>query len=105
MSKGTPDAQLERITEVLVAIASGVISRSAIRHPITRLRSAGPDRQRLAFLYQFVRQILSGGQIFDLTPRVTFGEILSGENREHMLAEIEQAARRTLDRHMAWTHV
>jgi hypothetical protein len=91
--------------QILVTIASGVISRSAIRHPVTWFRKARPDRQRLAFIYQFVRQILSGGQIFDLTPRVTFGEILSGMNRDHMLAEIEQAARRTLERHLSWGHV
>jgi 1-acyl-sn-glycerol-3-phosphate acyltransferase len=91
--------------QILVTIASGVISHSAIRHPITWLRRARPDRQRLAFMYQFVRQLLSGRQIFDLMPRVTFGEILSGKNHAHILAEIEQAARRTLDRHMTGSHV
>ena len=91
--------------QILVTIASGVISRSAFRHPITWLRKARPDRQRLAFMYQFVRQLLSGRQIFELMPRVTFGEILSGKNHAPMLAEIEEAARRTLDRHMTWSHV
>jgi 1-acyl-sn-glycerol-3-phosphate acyltransferase len=91
--------------QILVTIASGVISRSAIRHPITWLRRARPDRQRLAFMFQFVRQLLSDRQIFDLVPRVTFGEILSGKDHAHMLAEIEQAARRTLDQHMTWSHV
>lgn len=91
--------------QILVTIASGVISHSAIRHPITWFRKARPDRQRLAFIYQFARQMLSGRQIFDLTPRVTFGEILAGKNSGHILEEIEQAARRTLDRHMTWSHV
>jgi len=91
--------------QVLVTIASGVISPAAMRHPITWLRKERPDKQRLAFIYQLARQILSGKQIFDLTPRVTFGEILTGDNHEHVLAEVEQAACRTLEKHMAWKHV
>lgn len=91
--------------QILITIASGVISRSAMRHPITWFRRARPDRQRLAFLYQLTRQILSGRQLFNLTPRVTFGEILTGSNHEHLLAEVEQAARRTLRRHMTWAQV
>ena len=49
-------------------------------------------------------QILGGRQKFDLTPRVTFGEVLSGHHK-HVLAEVEQAACRTLEKHMAWKHV
>jgi Acyltransferase len=91
--------------QILVTIASGVISPSSMRHPITWLRKARPDRQRLAFLYQLARQMLSGRELFGLTPRVTFGEVVTGESREHILAKIEGAARRTLNRHMAWAHV
>jgi hypothetical protein len=97
---------LERVPnlQVLVTIASGVISPVAMRHPITWFRRARPDRQRLAFMYQFIRQFLSGRQIFDLTPRITFGELITGHH-EHMLAEIEGAACRTLLQHMTWAHV
>ena len=91
--------------QILVTIASGVISRSAMYHPITWLRKARPDRQRLAFLYQIARQMLNGKQIFDLTPRVTFGEIIMGNNHRNMLAEIEQAACRTPEKHMTWAQV
>jgi hypothetical protein len=91
--------------QILVTIASGVISPAAMRNPITWLRRERPDKQRLAFIYQLARQILSGRQIFDLTPRVTFGEVLSGSNHEHVLDEVEQAACRTLEKHMAWKHV
>jgi hypothetical protein len=92
-------------TQVLITMVSGVIAKSSIRHPITWLRKARPDRQRLAFLYQLARQMLSGKELFGLTPRVTFGEIIAGRNHEHMLVEIEQAARRTLNQHMAWAQV
>ena len=91
--------------QVLVTIASGVISRSAMHHPLTWFRKARPDRQRIAFLYQLARQMLSGRELFGLTPRVTFGEVIAEKHQEHMLAEIEQAARRTLDQHMAWAKV
>jgi hypothetical protein len=91
--------------QILVTIASGVISQSAFHHPITWFRKARPDRQRLAFLYQLARQMLSGRELFGLTPRVTFGEVVIGRSHEHMLAEIEQAACRTLNKHMTWSHV
>jgi len=91
--------------QILITIASGVISKSAMRHPLTWFRRNRPDRQRLAFLYQLARQMLSGKEIFGLTPRVTFGEMVAGENHEHMLAEIEQSARHVLLQHMAGIHV
>ncbi len=88
--------------QILITIVSGVIAPAAMRHPITRFRKARPDRQRLAFVYQLSRQLLSGKQLFDLTPRVTFGETIQGTNHEDLLADIEHAARRTLVKHMEW---
>ena len=98
---------MERVPQlqVLVTIASGVISRSAMRHPITWVRRDRPDRQRLAFLYQLARQMLSGKELFGLTPRITFGEVICWNSHEHMLVEVEQAARRTLHQHMVWAQV
>ncbi|MBV6451086.1 MAG: hypothetical protein MHPDNHAH_01815 [Anaerolineales bacterium] len=90
--------------QILITIVSGAIAPAAMRHPITWLRKARPDRQRLAFVYQLSRQLLSGKQIFDLTPRVTFGEVIQGTNHSHLLAEIEHAARRTLAQHMEWSN-
>lgn len=87
-------------TRVLVTIVSGVISQAAMRHPITRFRKSRKDRQRLAYIYQIIRQMLSGKEIFGLRPQVTFGEIISSVNGQNLLGEIEQAARRTLHRHL-----
>ncbi len=94
---------LQRVprTRVLVTIVSGVIAPAAMRHPITRLRKARPDRQRLAFLYQMICQVLSGKELFGLTPHVTFGEVLSGGTSQHILPEIERSARRTLIQHFS----
>lgn len=88
--------------QTLMTIVSGVISQSAFRHPITWFRKARPDRQRLAFFYQFIRQMLSNKETFGLTPRVTFGEIISRKDHMHTLAEIEEVACRTLRQHRTW---
>lgn len=90
--------------QILVTMASGVISKSAFRHPVTRFRKRRSDKQRLAFTYQFARQILSGRETFGLTPRITFGEVVKGIDHQHIVSEIESAAHRTLQKHMAWTH-
>ena len=89
--------------QILTTIVGGVIAPSAMKHPITWFRRARPDRQRLAFVYQMARQMVSGHQIFNLTPRVTFGEVIQGTIHSHMLAEVEHAARRTLNLHRGWT--
>ena len=93
-------------TQVLVTMVSGVIAKSAMSHPITSFREARPDRQRLAFMYQMIRQILSGRELFGLTPRVTFGELISMNNttdHEHILQTINKSAQRVLKTHMAPT--
>jgi hypothetical protein len=91
-------------TQVLVTIASGVISKRAMYHPITRFRKTRPDRQRIAFMYQLIRQMIAGREIFGLAPRITFGDLISAENtinREHMLRSITESAHRVLNMHLA----
>jgi len=89
-------------TRVLVTIVGGVIAEAAFRHPITWFRQARPDRQRLAFMYQMVRQMLSGRETFGLTPRVTFGEVITDASHERVLEQVAGAARHTLKQHLAW---
>jgi hypothetical protein len=91
-------------TQVLVTIVS--VIRNVMRHPITWFRKARPDRQRLAFMYQFIQQIIAGKEIFGLTPRVTFGDLISADakhtnDRQHLLQTITQSAYDVLKRHMA----
>ena len=95
-------------TQVLVTIVSGVISKRAMHHPITWFRKDRPDRQRLAFMYQFIRQMIAGQEIFGLTPHITFGDLICADakrttDREHMLQTITQSAYSVLKRHMAST--
>ncbi len=90
-------------TRVLVTMVSGVIPKQAMHHPITWFRKARPDRQRLAFMYQMIRQMIAGKEIFGLTPRVTFGDLISADNttdRAHMLRTITQSAHSVLKAHM-----
>jgi hypothetical protein len=91
-------------TQVLVTIVSGVIAKASIQHPITWFRKARPDRQRLAFMYQMIRQMFAGTEIFGLTPHVTFGDLVCAENtsdRAHMLETTIQSAHQVLKTHMA----
>ena len=87
---------------VLVTIVSGVIAEPAFLHPITRFRKHRPDRQRLAFMYQMIRQILSGKEVFGLIPRVTFGEVITGREHEQVIDQITAVAQHTLEKHLAW---
>lgn len=86
-------------SQVLVTIVGGVISKKIFKHPFTWFRKSRPDRQRLAFIYQIIRQVLSGKELFGLRPRVTFGELLSSTST---LEDIEVAARRTLKKHLCF---
>ncbi len=92
-------------TRVLVTIVSGVIARAAYHHPFTWFRRQRPDRQRLAFMYQMLRQILAGREIFGLTPRVSFGDLIGLSESctpECALNEITASAQRLLQSHLAW---
>ncbi len=91
-------------TQVLVTIVSGVISKTAMHHPLTWFRQARADRQRLAFMYQMIRQMFTGKETFGLTPRVTFGDLVRAggtTGREHMLQTIAQSAHHVLKLHLA----
>lgn len=92
-------------TQVLVTIVSGVIARSAFRHPFTWFRRQRPDRQRLAFMFQILRQTLADKELFGLSPRVSFGELIrlsNVETPEQVLANITTSAQRLLQSHLVW---
>lgn len=89
-------------TRLVITVASGVIAQKAFHHPLTWLRKAQPDKQRLAFMYQMVRQVMTDRECFGMTPRITFGEMVAGAHPEHVLQQVEAAANRTLRKHLAW---
>jgi hypothetical protein len=92
-------------TRIVATIVSGVIQEKVMRNPLMRLWKKRNDRQRLTFIYQFLRQTLAGRELFGLTPRVTFGEVVEGSTNAHVLAEVGAAARRTLEKHKTWQPV
>ena len=94
---------LDRVpqAQVLVTIVSGVILPRFMHHPLTWLRRAREDRQRLAMMVQIIQQML--GNKIDLTARVTFGDLISEEKlggREHMLPTIVGSARNLMATHL-----
>lgn len=98
---------LERVpqTSVLVTVVSGVISRSAWRHPITWFRQKRPDRQRLAFMIQMAMQVIGGREKFGLVPHVSFGKLVGLEESgtpEQALQCVIHSARELLQSHLAW---
>jgi hypothetical protein len=94
---------LDRVpqAQVLVTIVSGVILPRFMHHPLTWLRRAREDRQRLAMMVQIIQQML--GKKIDLTARVTFGDLISEEKlggRERMLPTIVGSARNLMVTHL-----
>lgn len=90
-------------TQVITSIVSGVLDPRYMRHPITWLRRARPDRQRLAMMMQVIQQML--GKRLDLVPRVSFSDLINIQsigNAEHALQVIVESARRLLKQHLAW---
>ncbi len=90
-------------TGVVVSIVSRVIDPNYMRHPLTWLRRKRPDRQRLAMMIQIISQML--GKQLDLTPRVSYGELLDMEtigNAQQTLEVINESAQRLMLAHLAW---
>lgn len=98
---------LERVpqTRILVTVVSGVIARASMSHPITWLRQHRPDRQRLAFMLQMARQVLSGREQFGLVPHVSFGELIGireAGSAAKVLQCVTHSARMLLQSHLSW---
>ncbi len=95
--RGVPEVQ------VVVSIVSRVIDPVFMRHPLTWLRTARPDRQRIAMMLQVIQQML--GTQLNLRPRISYGELLDMEcfgTAERSLAVVAQDAQRLLESHLAW---
>jgi len=88
-------------TRVLVTMVSGVIAPQAARNILTWSRRGRGEKQRLAFMYQFIRQTITGKELYGLRPRVTFGELLSTATHGEVMPEIQRSALRTLQFHLS----
>ncbi len=95
--RGVPEVQ------VVVSIVSRVIDPAYMRHPLTWLRTARPDRQRLAMMIQVIQQML--GKQLDLCPRISYGELLDREaigTPAQVLDVVTESAHRVMEAHLAW---
>ena len=98
-------------TRVLTETSIDEMIRALALSPTQRIRQtiawiSGKAIQRLAFMYQLIRQMIAGTEVFGLTPRVTLGDLISADSkhtddRQHLLPRITQSANSVLKAHMA----
>ena len=89
-------------TRVVSAIVSCVLSRRDFNNPLVKIPKTAWEKRKLAEMIQVSRQMLANKPIA-LTPRLTFGEAIHGENlrdaRGQYLPGIIAQARQTLIKH------
>jgi hypothetical protein len=88
---------------VVTSIVSNVIDPKYMHHPLTWLKRARPDRQRLAMMIQVIQQML--GKKLDLVPRISFGEAIDwrvNHDGERPLQVVVETARGLLKSHLKW---
>jgi 1-acyl-sn-glycerol-3-phosphate acyltransferase len=96
---------LNRVPQAMVvtSIVSHVIEPAYMHHPLTWLKRARPDRQRLAMMIQLIQQML--GKKLELVPHVSFGEAIdwrSAPDASGSLEAVVESARSLLKSHLAW---
>ena len=90
-------------TRIVASIVSHVIDPEYMHHPLTWLKRARPDRQRLAMMVQLMQQML--GKKLEIVPRVSFGEVIDGaqfRGTTHLLPVVTESARNLMKQHLAW---
>lgn len=94
------DVVLRRVpqAQVVVSIVSGVLTRAALRNPLSPFLRTGRDRQKVAEIIQVGLQMLLRTPL-GLAPRVTFTRLPADEPRETRMAQLLSAARRQIDEH------
>jgi len=86
-------------TRVLVTLVSGVLHPVWVYNPLTRLRRARRDRQRVAEFFQVIQQMLFPGSLL-LRPSVWFAQMLqfSPGDKTPLLSAIIHAAKEQLEK-------
>ena len=87
--------------QVVVASVSGVIAPKAIQHPFTWFKRKQTDRQRLAYIYQLIQQVLRRNEYFGLHGKVNFSPPLpSVDSLQQRYALLEQSVQKTFAEHI-----
>ncbi len=94
------DVVLRRVpqAQVVVSIVSGVLTRAALRNPLSPFLRSRRDRQKVAEIVQVGLQMLLRTPL-GLSPRVTFTRLPTDEPRETRMTQLLSAARRQIDEH------
>ncbi len=90
-------------TRIVTSVVSHVIEPAYMHHPLTWLKRARPDRQRLAMMIQIIQQML--GRQLDIVPRVSFGNVIDPTlftNTEQLLPIVTESAQSLMKSHLAW---
>lgn len=94
--------------QLLPTMVSGVVSEKWAHHPITLLRRAQIDKQRLSEFGQVITQLLQPGKMM-VSPSISFGATVSGDElrresgNDRVLEAVKRRAKVLLSDHMAWT--
>jgi hypothetical protein len=94
-------------SQVLISIASGILSSRWAYHPITQLRRIDWQKRRLAEFGQVIEQLLFPGKLY-VSPRVSFAppastEVLRIESQgNRLLPAVIARGKALLARHQAW---
>jgi hypothetical protein len=94
-------------TCVAPAIVSSVLSRRYFNNPLVKIPKTDWEKRKLAEMIQVSRQMIANKPI-DLTPRITFGAAIKGDDLRdsegHTLPAIIARARQTLIEHNLTPH-
>lgn len=96
------DVILRRVpqAQVVLSIVSGVLTRAALRNPLSPFVRSVRERQKVAEIVQVAAQMLTRNQL-GLSPRVSFTRLAASDLRASILPHITSAARRQLAEHTA----
>jgi hypothetical protein len=96
-------------TRLVVSITSGVLARSCLRHPLTRLVGTPSKKRKLAEFLQISQQ-LAFSRKFDINVRLSFGEpvtlrdLTAGMAFERLMPAIIEHAQSVLSAHLTPHH-
>jgi len=94
------DVVLRRVpqAQVVISIVSGVLSRAALRNPLSPFVRSMRDRQKVAEIIQVGAQMLLRTPL-GVEPRVTFMQLPTVESRDARMPQLMDAARRQIEEH------
>ena len=92
-------------TQLVVSVASGMLSAKWLQNPLVKLLREGWERQKLAEFFQTMQQIMFPGSV-TLHPKVTFSPPIRADElisqSEDLMPAILNSATQLLHEHQSW---